>query len=68
MKFAKQEEKKMGPAHFISLRGLDGGCYGTGSDSHVSVSHLITAERRTPQLAHLLSVQTATRLAALLPL
>lgn len=33
----------------------------------VSASHLITVERRTPQLANLLPVQTATRLAALLP-
>lgn len=58
----------MGPAYFISPRGVDGGCYGTGAESHVSASHLITAERRTPQLAHLLPVQTATGLAALLPL
>lgn len=34
---------------------------------HVCASHLITVERRTPQLANLLPVQTATRLAALLP-
>lgn len=56
----------MAPTHLIPLHRVKGDV----ADQvfcRVAASHLIAVEPRTPQLAHLLAVQTATRLAALLP-